>query len=243
MRLFGLVGKSLSHSFSKDYFTRKFTEENITDCIYENFELQRVEQVPALIATHSNLQGLNVTIPYKEAVIQFIDFIDETAEEIGACNCVKIINERLYGFNTDVIGFKMSLQKKLQPHHTKALVLGTGGSSKAVQCALGQLSISHCVVSRHPKLQQIGYQEVGDQILDEYNIIINTTPLGMYPNVDDDPPIPYDYLTPKHLVYDLIYNPSLTKFLNQAQKRGAQISNGYEMLVLQAEESWRIWNS
>jgi shikimate dehydrogenase len=242
MKLFGLVGHTLSHSFSKDYFAKKFLAENITDCKYENFELKRIEKLPQLIADHPELQGLNITIPYKESVIPYINVLDEIVDEIGACNCIHLQNNKLYGFNTDVKGFKRSIQNKLKPHHKKALVLGTGGSSKAVQFALRLLDIEHCTVSRHPKLQQIGYEEVGDQMMEDYKIIINTTPLGMFPNVDDDPPIPYEYITPDHLLYDLIYNPAKTRFLQQGEFHGAEICNGYEMLTMQAEESWKIWN-
>ena len=164
-------------------------------------------------------------------------------EAIGACNCIKLIDEKLHGFNTDAVAFKNSLQKYLKPEHKCALVLGTGGASKAVQYALKQLRIDFVIVSRHKKENQLGYEDVGEDTIKEHQIIINTTPLGMYPNVDQDPPIPYDALSSQHLLYDLTYNPPKTKFLRQGEAKGAQIINGYEMLVAQAEESWRIWNS
>ena len=243
MKRFGLIGKTLKHSFSKTYFEKKFAEEGINDCNYENFELPSIDQFPKLIASNPELEGLNITIPYKEEVTQFLNFKNEIVKQIGACNCIKIINSELYGYNTDVIAFKESLQKKLQPFHKCALVLGSGGASKAVQYALEQLGIDYLIVSRHKKENQLGYEDAGEDTIKGHQIIINTTPLGMYPNVDQDPPIPYNALTSRHLLYDLTYNPPKTKFLKQGEAKGAQIINGYEMLVAQAEESWRIWNS
>ena len=243
MKRFGLLGKTLKHSFSKTYFEKKFTEEKISNCSYENFELSSIDQFPNLIANTPELKGLNVTIPYKEEVLQFLHSKNEIVEEIGACNCIKIIEDKLQGFNTDAVAFKTSLQKYLKPHHTCALILCSGGASKAVQYALKQLAIDFLIVSRHKKENQLGYENVGEDTIKEHQIIINTTPLGMYPDIDRDPPIPYNVLTGDHLLYDLIYNPAKTKFLQQGEAKGAQIINGYEMLVAQAEESWRIWNS
>jgi len=243
MRRFGLIGRTLKHSFSKGYFEKKFIEEGIQHCRYDNFELPSIKGFPALIASYPGLQGLNVTIPYKEEVVPYLNFQNDLVEKIGACNCIKIIDGTLYGFNTDVIAFRNSLQKRLQPFHKCALILGSGGASKAVRHALEELQIDYLVVSRHKKQNQLGYEDVGESTLQEHQIIINTTPLGMYPNVDQDPPIPYKALTPQHLLYDLIYNPAKTKFLQQGEAKGAQILNGYEMLVAQAEESWKIWNS
>jgi shikimate dehydrogenase len=243
MRRFGLIGKTLKHSFSKNFFEKKFAEQEITDCSYDNFELQTINEFSNLIATNPALNGLNITIPYKEEVIQFLNSKNEIVEEIGACNCIKIINGQLHGFNTDAVAFKTSLQKHLKPHQKCALVLGSGGASKAIQYALKQLNIDYLIVSRHKKENQLGYEDVGEDIVNEHQIIINTTPLGMYPNIDQDPPIPYNALTSQHLLYDLTYNPPKTKFLKQGEAKGAQIINGYEMLAAQAEESWRIWNS
>ena len=243
MKRFGLIGKTLKHSFSKTYFAKKFAEEGIKDCSYENFELSSIEEFPKLILENPELKGLNVTIPYKEEVIQFLNFKNETVEGVGACNCIKITNGELHGYNTDVIAFKDSLQKQLQPFHKCALILGTGGASKAVQYALKELGIDYLLVSRNKKENQLGYEDIGNDAIEGHQIIINTTPLGMYPNVDQDPPIPYQYLTSQHLLYDLTYNPPKTKFLAQGEAKGAKIINGYEMLLAQAEESWRIWNS
>jgi shikimate dehydrogenase len=243
MKRFGLIGKTLKHSFSKNYFGKKFLEEGIKDCSYENFELSSIEEFPKLVNSVPGLRGLNVTIPYKEEVLSFLNFKNEIVTEVEACNCIKIMDGELYGYNTDVIAFKDSLQKQLQPHHKCALILGTGGASKAVQYALKQLGIDYLIVSRHKRENQLGYEDVGEDSIQKHQIIINTTPLGMYPNVDQDPPIPYDVLTPQHLLYDLVYNPLKTKFLAQGESRGAKIINGYEMLLAQAEESWRIWNS
>ena len=243
MKRFGLIGKTLKHSFSKGFFEKKFFEQGINDCSYENFELPSIDEFPNLIANNPGLKGLNVTIPYKDGVLQFLSSKNEIVEAIGACNCIKLIDEKLHGFNTDAVAFKNSLQKYLKPEHKCALVLGTGGASKAVQYALKQLRIDFVIVSRHKKENQLGYEDVGEDTIKEHQIIINTTPLGMYPNVDQDPPIPYDALSSQHLLYDLTYNPPKTKFLRQGEAKGAQIINGYEMLVAQAEESWRIWNS
>ena len=242
MRRFGLIGKTLKHSFSKTYFEKKFEEQGITDCSYDNFELKSIDEFSGLIANNPELKGLNITIPYKEQVTQFLNSKNETVEAIGACNCIKINDGELQGFNTDAIAFKNSLQKYLTPAHKCALVLGTGGASKAIQYALQQLNLDFILVSRHKKHEQLGYEDLGEENIKGHQIIINTTPLGMYPNVDQDPPIPYEALTSQHLLYDLTYNPPKTKFLQQGEAKGAKIINGYEMLVAQAEESWRIWN-
>ena len=243
MRMYGLLGKTLKHSFSKTYFAKKFAELGITDCIYENFELATIDELPALLQQHPNIAGLNVTIPYKEEVLPFLHFENEIVAEIKACNCINIIDGKLHGFNTDVIGFKQSLEKCLAPHHTKALILGTGGAAKAVQYALKELQINYQVVSRTKTKNTINYSEITKEVLDERTVIINTSPLGMYPNMNEAPPIPYEWVTPRHLLFDLIYNPEKTLFLQKGEERGAKICNGAEMLVLQAEESWRIWNS
>jgi len=242
MKRFGLIGKTLKHSFSRSYFEKKFHELGIDDCIYENYELQSIDDLPGLLGV-PELAGLNITIPYKEEIIRFLHSKNKIVEAIGACNCIKVVDGQLHGFNTDAVAFKNSLQKYLQPHHKCALVLGTGGASKAVQYALTELAIDYVLVSRHKKENQLGYEDVGEDTVTGHQVLINTTPLGMYPNVDQDPPIPYSALTKNHLLYDLTYNPPKTKFLQQGESKGAQVINGYEMLVAQAEESWRIWNS
>lgn len=242
MKRYGLIGRTLKHSFSKDYFTKKFAEKNITDCAYENFELKSIEEFPLLFSSHLNIKGLNITIPYKEEVVQFLTEKNEIVEAIGACNCIKVDGENLRGYNTDVIGFRKTLEPQLKPHHKKALILGTGGASKAIQYVLLQLEIEYLLVSRRKEEGQCSYEDIGDEVLSDHHLIINTTPLGMYPNIDADPPIPYQFLSNKHFLFDLIYNPAKTKFLAEGEKYGAQISNGYEMLIHQAEESWRIWN-
>jgi shikimate dehydrogenase len=241
-RRFGLIGKTLKHSFSKNYFTQKFKENNIRDCSYETFELQSIDEFPVLFQTYPDIAGLNITIPYKEDVVKFLDEKNDIVKEIEACNCIKVVEGKLHGFNTDVIGFKNSLQPKLEQQHTKALILGSGGAAKAVQYALKELEIEFMIVSRRKEFNELGYEDIDDEILKQYKLIINTTPLGMFPNINDDPPIPYHYITSEHFLFDLIYNPGKTKFLQQGEKQGAQIANGYEMLILQAEESWRIWN-
>jgi shikimate dehydrogenase len=242
MKLYGLLGKTLKHSFSKAYFAEKFARLNIADCRYENFELASINELPALL-DNPFIRGLNVTIPYKEDVIQFLHEKNEVVEEINACNCINIIDGKLIGYNTDVFGFEQSLKPFLKPHHTKALILGTGGAAKAVQYTLKKLGISFQIVSRSKKDVTITYDELNELILQDHTLIINTSPLGMYPKMDEAPPIPYNFLTPQHLLFDLIYNPEKTLFLEKGEEHGAQIANGKEMLLLQAEESWRIWNS
>lgn len=243
MKLFGLLGKTLKHSFSKSYFTKKFEEENRTDYRYENFELESISQLSQLLEQHPELCGLNVTIPYKEEVIPFLHMQNDIVQKIKACNCIKIRDGKLFGFNTDVIGFKLSLEKGLKPQHQKALVLGTGGAAKAVQYALDLLGIDFTIVSRTKKEGILFYDELNKAILQEHLLIINTSPVGMFPKVDEAPQIPYEFITPQHYLFDLVYNPAKTLFLQKGEERGALVANGYEMLVLQAEESWRIWNT
>lgn len=243
MKLYGLIGRPLKHSFSKKYFTEKFNREGISDCAYENFELETIEQLSTILKTHTDLQGFNVTIPYKKEIIPFLDYKNKIVEAVGACNCIKIENGQLRGYNTDVIGFEKSLQPFLKPHHQKALVLGTGGSSGAVRYALQELGIAYKLVSRQSRENTITYSDLNERILQEHTVIINTTPVGMFPNMDAAPELPYQFITSEHLLFDLIYNPEKTVFLQKGEERGAIISNGYEMLLLQAEESWVIWNS
>lgn len=242
MRLFGLIGFPLSHSFSKGFFTEKFEKESITGCRYENFPIPDIGQFPSLWKEHPQLEGLNVTIPYKQVVIPFLDELSEAAQAIGAVNCVRLKDGRLKGHNTDVTGFRRSLEPLLKPHHTKALVLGAGGAAKAVKFALQQLGIAYTEVSRKYFNGTIGYEAIGKEIMEAHPLIINTTPLGMYPNVAEVPPIPYHFINEDHLLYDLVYNPAETQFMQQGAARGAAVKNGHEMLILQAEASWEIWN-
>jgi len=242
MKRYGLIGRTLKHSFSKTYFTQKFSDKGIDDCVYDNFELATIEEFPLLFTKYPDLKGLNITIPYKEEVIQYLTEKNAIVEAIGACNCIKIEGANLIGYNTDVIGFLNSLKPQLKPHHKKALILGTGGASKAVRYSLEDLGIDYWFVSRSKAEGQITYDDVTKDILADYHLIINTTPLGMYPNVDAAPSLSYDLMTPDHFLFDLTYNPAKTKFLAEGEKRGAQISNGQQMLIEQAEEAWKIWS-
>jgi shikimate dehydrogenase len=243
MKLYGLLGKTLKHSFSKTYFTNKFTALGIDDCQYENYELGSIEELPELLMKNPAIKGLNVTIPYKQDVLSFLNEKNDIVQQVGACNTIKISEGKLSGFNTDVVGFMQSLKKLLEPHHTNALILGTGGSSKAVEYSLKELGLNYQNVSRKESSSAISYESLDKNILATHQVVINTTPLGMFPNINEAPPIPYEFLTPDHLLFDLIYNPEKTIFLQRGEERGAKIANGLEMLLLQAEESWRIWNS
>lgn len=243
MRRFGLIGFPLSHSFSQKYFTEKFQRENIAGCVYENFPLADIKELPAVLDNHPGLVGLNVTIPYKEKVIPYLYHQNEVVQATGACNCIKLIKGMLHGFNTDVTGFEVSLEKLLQPFHKKALVLGTGGAAKAVHFVLQKRGIEYLGVSRNPQgPQQISYADT-QEVLNDHLLIINTTPLGMYPAVEEFPPIAYEKLTVRHYLFDLTYNPPLTTFLKKGQEKNAVVHNGSEMLLIQAEESWKIWNT
>ena len=243
MRRFGLIGKKLSHSFSQKYFQNKFKELELNDHEYDLFELNKISSVTEIFSL-SNLLGLNVTVPYKEEIIPFLDILDESAKKVGAVNVVKITNGRKVGYNSDYYGFKRSLEEWLPSNFNKnALVLGTGGASKAVSSALSDLKIEYKCVSRNPSKNKISYSETDSYLNNEFNLIINTTPLGMSPNIDSLPDINYNLLTNEHYLYDLVYNPELTMFLKLGADQGAVVKNGLEMLHLQAEESWRIWNS
>lgn len=244
MRRFGLIGYPLSHSFSQKFFTDKFREEGIADCIYENFPLENIDALRPVLDHQAGLAGLNVTIPYKEKVIPYLHHQNDVVKEIGACNCIKIVNGELYGYNTDVLGFEQSLRPLLETHHNKALVLGTGGAAKAIHFVLNKLGIHFLEVSRQPfSGRQISYEQVTPEVLENHTLLINTTPLGMYPKVEECPPLPYTSLTPRHYLFDLVYNPAKTLFLQQGEAQGAVIKNGSDMLVIQAEESWKIWNN
>ena len=244
--LFGLVGYPLGHSFSESFFNNKFNSEGI-DAQYLNFEIPNINEFRNIINTNTNLRGLNVTIPYKEQVISYLDDIDITASEIGAVNVVKFIrngnNLILKGFNSDVIGFCNSLKPLLKPHHTHALVLGTGGAAKAIAHGLKSLGVEPIYVSRSKKDGVLTYNELTPEIIEKYQVIVNTTPAGMYPHVDTCPDIPYHLLTPQHLCYDVVYNPEVTLFMKKSQEQGAMVKNGLEMLILQALAAWEIWNS
>ncbi|MCC6582464.1 MAG: shikimate dehydrogenase [Chitinophagales bacterium] len=243
MRQFGLIGYPLSHSFSKGYFTEKFQKENIYDCQYDVFPLESIEDFVDLCEQHKNLAGLNVTIPYKEKIIPFLDELNNEAAAIGAVNTIKFINGKKIGYNSDCYGFEMSLRPLLKSYHTDALIMGTGGASKAVEYVLKKLGIEFQYVSRNKTEKSISYHELNEGIVSRSLVIINCTPIGMYPNVQNSPDIPYNFITDKHLLYDLIYNPEETQFLNEGKQCGAQTKNGLEMLYLQAEKSWEIWNS
>jgi len=242
MRLFGLIGYPLSHSFSKKFFTEKFEKEGITGCRYELFPLKTIEGLRPLLENNPELEGLNVTIPYKK---QLLPYLDESRipEGLSACNCINIINGKLVGHNTDVTGFEKSLVPLLKTYHHKALVLGNGGATAAVVFVLKKLGIDFDIVSRKKHdYSTLTYRGINKKIISDSLLIINTTPLGMEPDTGSCPDVPYPYLTGKHLLYDLVYNPAKTLFLQKGEERGATIKNGEEMLVLQAEESWRIWN-
>lgn len=244
MKQFGLIGYPLSHSFSQKFFTDKFREENITGCVYDNFPLENIEALRGVLEKYPNLAGLNVTIPYKEKVIPFLHHQSDVVKKIGACNCIKFVNGELHGYNTDVTGFEESLRPLLESHHRKALVLGTGGAAKAIHFVLEKLGIIFLEVSRNPfSGRQISYEQLTPELIAEHTLIINTTPVGMYPHTNECPPLPYTALTPKHYLFDLVYNPAKTMFLQKGEEQGAVIKNGADMLVIQALESWRIWNS
>lgn len=241
---YGLIGYPLGHSFSKGYFDRKFTREGIQGCSYDNYPVSSIELFPQLIRDHPGLSGLNVTIPYKESVIQFLDSMGADAKQIGAVNCIRIRSGKLTGYNTDYLGFQESLSGILQPWHQKALILGTGGSSRAVAYALRKHKIDFLFVSRRKQHQKIvTYDDLRSSMMDQYLLLINTTPVGMFPDLHSFPDIPYDQVTPRHLLYDLIYNPEQTVFLQKGASRGATIKNGQQMLEFQAEASWKIWNA
>ena len=245
-RKFGLIGFPLSHSFSRKFFTDKFASEGI-DAEYLNFEIPSITGLQHLIDSHPDLEGFNITIPYKELIISYLDFIDHPASQVKAVNTVKIDRSAhhlsLSGYNTDIHGFQESVKPLLQKYHHKALVLGTGGASKAVVRALDNLQIETILVSRNPEEKgEISYDDLDQDVMESYKIIVNTTPIGTFPNIEGCPAIPFEWITPKHLLFDLVYNPEVTEFLKQGKKRGAIIKNGLEMLHLQAIAAWEIWN-
>ena len=245
MRKYGLLGYPLGHSFSKTYFNQKFEAEKI-DAEYVNFEIPNIKEIKNVLRENPNLGGLNVTIPYKEQVIPYLDDLDADARQIGAVNVIKFTKglfgkTKLIGYNSDIIGFKQSIEPLLKPTHQKALILGTGGASKAVYQGLKQLGVGSTFVSRSHKEGCITYEEITPKIMSQYTVIVNTTPLGMFPNVNTCPNIPYEELTPDHVLYDLLYNPDETLFMKKGKERGATVKNGLEMLLLQAFAAWQIW--
>lgn len=242
MKTYGLIGKTLSHSFSKAYFTEKFTKENI-GAQYLNFELPSIDAFKNLIESQ-NLDGLNVTIPYKESIISYLDELDETAAKIGAVNTIQFLaNGKLKGYNTDVFGFAQSIKPFLNLHHERALILGTGGASKAIEYVLNELGIKTLFVSRNPEgKNQIAYTDLNEHYLNAFKLIVNTTPVGTHPNIDECPNIPYEHLSSEHLVVDLVYNPEETLFLKKARRKTSLALNGLSMLKHQAEKAYDIWN-
>jgi shikimate dehydrogenase len=243
VRQFGLIGFPLSHSFSKGYFANYFLQENILDAQYENFPIESIDLFKSLWEQNPSLQGLNVTIPYKKLVIPFLQHTSSVVQSIQACNCIKLHQGALYGYNTDVIGFEKSLLPYLQPHHQKALIFGTGGAAAAVEWVLKKLGIAYQLVSRTASEGCISYESLTNDVIAAHTLLIHTSPLGMFPNIEEAPNLPYEAITSKHHLYDLVYNPAVTKFLEKGAAQGATIQNGLEMLHLQADASWEIWNS
>lgn len=245
MNLYGLVGYPLSHSFSKKYFTEKFEKENIGDSRYEMFEIKDIAELSNIILNNPDLRGLNVTIPYKESVIKYLHDVDEAVKKIKAVNVIRIQKDgRLIGHNSDYYGFRASLLKFIPEHYQglQALVLGSGGAAKAVKAVLEDLQIPYRVVSRKKEGNNLSYEEINKEMTDSHHLIINTSPVGMYPNMKDSPFLPYASLTPDHFLFDLVYNPQETLFLVKGKARGARTKGGLEMLYFQAEKAWEIWN-
>lgn len=240
---FGLVGRDISYSFSRGYFTEKFLKLALPAYTYENFDLKTIDEFKTLIQNNKNLSGLNVTIPYKEVIIPYLDKLNPEAAKIGAVNTIKFTPQGLEGYNTDAHGFQRSIEPFLKKNHTKALILGTGGASKAIAYVFEKLGIASKFVSRNPLEDQLSYEDLDKSIIENYPILVNCTPLGTVPNVERKPDIPYHLITEKQLLFDLIYNPAKTAFLLEGEKRNATICNGHRMLELQAEKSWEIWNS
>lgn len=250
MRKFGLIGYPLSHSFSQGFFAEKFKVENILDAQYSNYPIPSMSNF-ATLWDDSSLQGLNITIPYKKGVIPFLQHPSSVVKKIQACNCIRRFNNELYGYNTDVIGFQKSLMPFLKSQHSHALILGTGGAAAAVEWVMQNLNIQYQFVSRNAihhneeanQANLISYEQLTDSIIEKHTLIINTSPVGMYPNVNEAPVIPYEAISSQHHLFDLVYNPSESLFLSKGKAQGATIQNGLEMLHIQAEESWKIWNA
>jgi shikimate dehydrogenase len=245
IKKFGLIGRSLSHSFSKEYFTKKFRDAGLSDCSYDLFELRDISELPAFLARHPDLLGLNVTIPYKQSVMAYLDALSPEASQAGAVNCIRIEDGKTTGHNTDVYGFSQSLKPFLDRHHERALILGTGGASRAVAYVLSKLGNDrYFVTSDHSKKggKVMLYEDVNEHVMSACKLVVNCTPLGMFPDTGSYPPLPYEFFTPEHLAYDLVYNPAETEFMRRAAHAGAATLNGLSMLQLQAEKSWEIWN-
>jgi shikimate dehydrogenase len=241
MDKYGIIGNPLGHSFSKGFFTEKFAKEGI-DAQYLNFQIPEIGKLTDVLKENPELRGINVTLPYKTDVIPFLDELSDEAREIGAVNVVQIRNGHLKGFNSDIIGFTRSIQPLLKPHHKKALILGTGGASRAIRVGLTRLGLEWKYVSRTPREGMITYNDITAETLKEYEAIVNCSPVGMFPKVDECPAIPYEFLTADNLLYDLVYNPEDTLFLKRGREQGARGKNGLEMLHLQAIASWEFWN-
>ena len=244
MDKYGLIGYPLVHSFSRGFFNEKFLAENI-DAEYINFEIPNIKEFKSIVKNNPDLKGMNVTIPYKEQVIPYLDGLSQNAKLIGAVNVIRFERNKgkvkLFGHNSDILGFKQSIESLLQPHHKKALVLGTGGSAKAIYYGLEQLNVSAVYVSRRAGNGLLTYSDLNESILEEFQVIVNCTPVGMFPLVNECPDIPYEFLTEKHLLYDLLYNPNETLFMQKGKKQDATVKNGLEMLLLQAYASWDVW--
>ena len=245
MDLYGLIGHPLGHSFSKKFFNEKFQNEMI-DAEYRNFDIDTIKSFPTIIEEYSNLRGVNVTIPYKELIIPFLDELSEYAQAIGAVNVIKISRNHegvhLKGYNSDVIGFTDSIRPLLKPFHKKALILGTGGASKAIRYGLYKLGIETCFVSRRPKEGMLTYSDLTADIMAEHTVIVNCSPVGMFPHTDERPDLPYQVIGSHHILYDLVYNPDETLFMKSGREQGATTKNGLEMLILQARAGWNFWN-
>ncbi|AXG74970.1 shikimate dehydrogenase [Flavobacterium arcticum] len=241
-KIFGLVGRNIDYSFSAGYFNKKFTKKKLDNYIYKNFDIDDISQFKSVVSDTKNLKGLNVTIPYKEAILPLLDNVSKNAKIIGAVNTIAVGKKKLKGYNTDHYGFRKVLKPMLEAYHQKALILGTGGASKAVAFALRKLKIEYDFVSRTSTDVVFGYDDIDYNVFNEYQIIINTTPLGTFPNITECPDIDYTLFTEKHIAFDLVYNPEETTFLRKAKDNGAKIKNGEQMLVYQAEKAWEIWN-
>lgn len=241
MTKYGIIGNPLGHSFSKGFFTEKFAREGI-DAEYLNFQIPEIGKLTEVLRENPELRGINVTLPYKTEIIPFLDELSDEAREIGAVNVVQIRNGHLKGFNSDIIGFTRSIQPLLKSHHQKALILGTGGASRAIRVGLTRLGLEWKYVSRTPHEGMITYEDITAETLREYEVIVNCSPVGMFPKVDGCPAIPYEFLTPDNLLYDLVYNPETTLFMKKGALQGAVVKNGLEMLHLQAIASWEFWN-
>jgi shikimate dehydrogenase len=242
MRQYGLIGYPLTHSFSQKYFRDKFLKEGITDAEFLNFSIPNVGEVVNIFKEYPQLKGLAVTIPYKKSIVEYLDEVSQIVAETGACNCIQITPEKKTGLNTDVTGFELSFKKNLRRDHTHALVLGTGGAAVAVQFVLKKLHINYSFVSRNAGDNRFTWDQITESVLQQFTVLINCTPLGTYPKTDELPPLPYEFLTSQHYLFDLVYNPPKTQFLLQGEKHGCIVQNGLEMLSIQAEENWRIWN-